>query len=122
MFEIFGDFTNESAGSVRDNLMDWIYDNYCDVEKWTHLMLADKGVTLPGWIENMHKDTTPGDDICLYLLAQMYNKHVYVHNKLFYWCTAIHKIRCEVDTDLISDCDIELVFIHPWVFGEVKKV
>ena len=121
MFEIFGDFTNESVGTVQDNLMGWIYDNYRDVEKQTHLMLADKGVTLLGWIENMHKDTTPGDDMCLYLLAWMYNKHIYIHNKLFYWCTAIHKIKCEVDTNLISDFDVELVFVHPRVFGEVKK-
>ena len=70
----------------------------------------------------MRKDTTPGNDICLYLLAHMYNKHIYVHNELFYWCTAIHKIKNEVDLELINDCKIELVFVHPWVFGEVKKV
>ena len=122
MSEVFGDFTNESASTVQDNLMGWIYDNYRAVKKWTHLMLDKKGITLSGWIENMHKDTRPGDDMCLYLLAHMYNKHVYVHNKLFYWCTAIHKIRSEVDIDLIHDCEVELVFIHPWVFGEVKKV
>ena len=28
MFEIFVDFSNESASTVRDNLMGWIYDNY----------------------------------------------------------------------------------------------
>ena len=102
--------------------MGWIYDNYCAVEKWTHLMLDLKGITLSGWTENMHKDTTPGDDMCLYLLACMSNKHIYVHNKLLHWCMAIHKIRCEVDIDPICDCEVELVFVHPWVFGEVKKV
>ena len=122
LFEIFGDFSIESAGTVRDNLMGWIYDNFRDVERWTHLMLKDRDITLSGWIEKMCEDTTPGDDICLYLLARMYNKHVYVHNKLFYWCTAIHKIKNEVDLELINDCEIELVFVHPWVFGEVKKV
>ena len=122
MFEIFGDFTNESADTVRDNLMGWIYDNYHKVEDWTHLMLQEKGITLSGWIENMHKNNTPGDDMCLYLLARMFNKHVDVHNKMFYWCTAIHKIGYEVDLELINDCAIELVFVHPWVFGEVKKV
>ena len=85
-------------------------------------MLKDRDITLSGWIENMRQDTTPGDDICLYLLAHMYNKHVYVHNKIFYWCMAIHKIKKEVDLELINDCEIELVFVHPWVFGEVKKV
>ena len=82
-------------------------------------MLDHKGIMLLGWIDNMHKDTTPGDDMCLYLLVCIYNKHVYIHNKLFYWCTAIHKIRCEVDIDLIGDCEVELVFVHLWVFGEV---
>ena len=122
MFEIFGDFTNESASSVRDNLVGWIYDNYRSVERWTHVILQHKDMTLSGWIESIRKDSTPGDDMCLYLLARMYNKHVYVHNKMFYWCTAVHVIKREMDLDLINDCDVELVFVHPWVFGEVKRV
>ena len=28
LFEVFGDFSNESAGTVCDNLMGWIYDNF----------------------------------------------------------------------------------------------
>ena len=122
LFEIFGDFSKESAGTVCDNLMGWIHDNFRAVEQWTHLMLKEREISLSGWIENMRKDTTPGNDICLYLLARMYNKHVYVHNKLFYWCTAIHIIKNEVDLELINDCEIELVFVHPWVLGKVKKV
>ena len=122
LFEVFGDFSNEPANLVQDNLMGWIYDNFRDVGRWTRLMLKEKDLTLSGWIENMWKETTPGDDMCLYLLAHMYNKHVYVHNKLFYWCTAIHKIKSEIDLELICNCAIELVFVHPWVFGEVKRV
>ena len=122
MFEIFGDFSEESASIVWENLMGWIYDNYRAVEKWIHVMLAHKDITLPNWIDNMRKDETPGDDVCLYLLARMYNKHVYVHNKQFYWCTAVHKITCEMDLELINDCEVELVFVHSWVFGEVKRV
>ena len=48
MFEIFGDFTNESASSVRDNLVGWIYDNYRSVERWTHVILQHKDMTLSG--------------------------------------------------------------------------
>ena len=106
LFEIFGDFSKESAGTVCDNLMGWIYNNFRDVERWTHLMLKDRDITLSRWIEKMHEDTTPGDNICLYLLACMYNKHVYVHNKLFYWCMAIHKIENEVNLEMINDCEI----------------
>ena len=85
-------------------------------------MLKEREISLSRWIENMRKDTSPGDNICLYLLARMYNKHVYVHNKIFYWCMAIHIIKSKVDLELINDCEIELVFVHPWVFGEEKKV
>ena len=85
-------------------------------------MLAHKKTTLSDWIDNMRKDDTPGDDKCLYLLAHMYNKHIYIHIKQFYWCTAVHKITREMDLELITDCDVELIFVHPWVFGEVKKV
>ena len=28
LFEIFGDFSKESAGTVCDNLMGWISDNF----------------------------------------------------------------------------------------------
>ena len=66
MFKIFGDFTNESAGTIQDNLMGWIYDNYQTVEEWMRLMLEHKGISLSGWIENMCNDTTPRDDMCLY--------------------------------------------------------
>ena len=34
----------------------------------------------------------------------------------------IHVIKNEVNLELIKDCDVELVFVQPWVFGEVKKV
>ena len=122
LFEVFGDFTNELASIVRDNLMGWIYDNFRNIGMWTKLMLTEKNQTLSAWTENMQKETTPSDDMCLYLLARMYNKHIYVHTKLFYWCTAIHKIRHEFDLELINDCAIELVFVHTWVFGEVKRV
>ena len=122
MFEIFGDFSDESASIVWENLMGWIYDNYRAVEEWTHVMLSHKEITLSNWIDNMRKDETPGDNMCLYLLARMYNKHVYVHNKQFYWCTVVHKITYEMDLELINDCEVELVFVHSWVFGEVKRV
>ena len=122
MFEICGDFSEESDSIVQENLMGWIYDNYQAVEKWIHVMLAHKDITLSNWIDNMRKDKTPGDDVCLYLLARMYNKHIYVHNKQFYWCTAVHKITCEMDLELINDCEVELVFVHSWVFSEVKRV
>ena len=46
LFEVFGDFSNEPANLVRDNLMGWIYNNFHDVGRWTKLMLKEKEQTL----------------------------------------------------------------------------
>ena len=61
LFEIFGDFSKESARTVHDNLMGWIDDNFQAVEQWMHLMLKDRDITLSRWVVNMRKETTPGD-------------------------------------------------------------
>ena len=35
----------------------------------------------------MHLNTTHGDDMALYLLCRMYNKHAYVHTDRYGWST-----------------------------------
>ena len=69
----------------------------------------------------MRLNTMHGDDIALYLLCRMYNKHAYVHTAKYGWSTLPFKI----DTPFIETtkkCDIELVLLHCWSFGEVLKI
>ena len=69
----------------------------------------------------MRLNTTHGDDIALYLLCRMYNKHAYVHTAKYGWSTLPFKI----DTPFIETMkksDIELVLLHCWSFGEVLKI
>ena len=64
---------------------------------------------------------THADDIALYLLCRMYDKHVYVHTVRFGWC----KIPTKFDTKLgvmLPKCDLELVLLDCWSFGEVMKI
>ena len=51
----------------------------------------------------------------------MYKKHVYVHTARYGWST----LPFEVDTPFVktaAKCDIELVLLHCWSFGEVLKI
>ena len=69
----------------------------------------------------MRLSTMHGDDIALYLLCCMYNKHAYVHTAKYGWSTLPFKI----DTPFIETmkkCDIESVLLHCWSFGEVLKI
>ena len=69
----------------------------------------------------MRLNTTHGDDMALYLLCQMYNKHAYVHTDRYGWSTLPFKTETPF-VEIVAKCDIELVLLHCWSFGEVLKI
>ena len=85
------------------------------------MAMQHKNIELDRWIENMQKATTEGDDIALYILARMYNKHVFVHDSRYGWSTLPYRIEDNYN-DTVSKCDLELVYLKNWVFGEMKKI
>ena len=69
----------------------------------------------------MRNPLTHGDDIALYLLCRMYDKHAYVHTARYGWSTLPLKINKDLDA-LLPKCDMELVLLDIWLFGEVHKI
>ena len=72
-------------------------------------------------MENMHDPLTHADDITLYLLCRMYDKHVYVHTARFGWCTIPTKFDTKLSA-ILPKCDLELELLDCWSFGEVIKI
>ena len=101
--------------------MGWILDNYRNVQSWLRMALMYKKLTLDIWMENMRDPMTHTDDIALYLLCRMYDKHVYVHTARFGWCTIPTKFDTKLSA-ILPKCDLELVFLDCWSFGEVVKI
>ena len=101
--------------------MGWILDNYRNVQSWLRMALEHKKLTLDDWMENMRKSLTHGDDIALYLLCRMYDKHVYVHTSRYGWSSLPLKVNEDLDK-LLPKCDLELVLLDIWSFGEVRKI
>ena len=121
LFDLFGSFSDQTVEDVHDCFMGWIYDNYNNMKNWLKMAVLHKKIDLNDWIEQMRLNTMHGDDIALYLLCRMYNKHAYVHTAKYGWSTLPFKI----DTPFIETmkkCDIELVLLHCWSFGEVLKI
>ena len=85
------------------------------------MALVHKKLTLNVWIENMRDPLTHADDIALYLLCRMCDKHVYVHTAHFGWCTIPTKFDTKLGT-ILPECDLELVLLDFWSFGEVIKI
>ena len=121
LFELFGVYSDQNADDVRDCLMGWILDNYSNTQSWLRMALEHKNLTLDVWIENMRNPLTHGDDIALYLLCRMYDKHAYVHTAHYGWSTLPLKVNKDLDT-LLPKCDIALVLLDIWSFGEVHKI
>ena len=121
LFELFGSFSNQSADDVRDCFIGWIYDNYNSVKGWLKMVVKHKKIELNNWIETMRLNTTHGDDMALYLLCQMYNKHAYVHTDRYGWSTLPFKTETPF-AEIAAKCNIELVLLHCWSFGEVLKI
>ena len=85
------------------------------------MAVLHKKIDLNDWIKQMRLNTTHGDDIALYLLCHMYNKHAYVHTAKYGWSTLPFKIDT-LFIETTKKCDIELVLLHCWSFGEVLKI
>ena len=64
---------------------------------------------------------THADDIALYLLCRMYDKHVYVHTARFRWCTIPTKFNTKLSA-ILPKCDLEQVLLDCWSFGKVVKI
>ena len=85
------------------------------------MAMHHKNINFDSWLENMQKVTTEGDDIALYILASMYNKHVFVHNSMYGWSTLPYRMD-DSYKDVVCKCDLELVYLKCWAFSEVKKI
>ena len=51
----------------------------------------------------------------------MYHKHTLVHLKHHWWSTIQHALPGDLN-EILEQCHLELVFVHEWVFGEVKQI
>ena len=85
------------------------------------MAVKHKKIELNDWIEKMRLNTRHGDDMALYLLCRMYNKHAYVHTARYGWSMLPFKTETPF-MEIAAKCDIELVLLHCWSFGEVLKI
>ena len=85
------------------------------------MAMQHKNIDINKLLEDMQKTMTHGDDIALYIISRMFNKHVFVHNSKYGWCTMPYRTE-DNHQDIVDKCDLELVFLKCWAFGEVKKV
>ena len=121
IFELFGEYSGEDGATVRDNMIGWTYDNFCQIETCTGIALQQRKTDLKSYLENIRDERNPGDEISIYILACMYRRHVFIYTKDWWWTTVMFVMPID-EKDVIVKCDLVLVYISPGIYGEVKGI
>ena len=122
MFELFSKFCDDEPDQIRENLMQYIYDNHKDVESCSKQCLLP-GVSLGNWLLRMNHKQNPGDELALFLLCKLFNRHAVVITKTGLWST-LHNTANEGELAIRAKCDICLILVGKGNtgFGEVVRV
>ena len=125
LFELFGEYSSETGLQVCKNMLKFLgITKKCGADKsnilknsWIALHMHD--LTAHKWADAMFMKDTPGDEIALYVLCKMYHCHVAIVTSAKIWST-VESDTPMSDEDLLSLCDLRLLYIKPGVFGKLK--
>ena len=121
LFDLFGEFSDQTGSTVHDNMVGWAFDNYRLLENVCKIAMDQRKTTLRAWINEMAKEQTPGDEIALYVLSRMYHKHAFVYTHMFWWTTLLYTWPVK-EKEIMEKCEIVLVYMKPGAFGELHKI
>ena len=121
MFSLFGEFSNQAGPEVRDTMIGWSYDNFRLLEGIFKVALDQRKTTLRAWLDKMADVHTPSDELTLYVLARMYRRHAYVYTQMFWWTTLLYTLPV-TEQELVSQCEIILVYVKDGIYGELNRI
>ena len=121
IFELFGEYSGQTGSTVREEMIVWAYDNLCQLETCTGIALRQCNTTLRNYLEYIRDERNPGDEIAIYILANMYRRHVFIYTKDWWWTMVMYVMPID-EKEVIVKCDLVLVYIRPGIYGEVKQI
>ena len=90
LFTLF--YSLDTADIVRQNLAEHMEDDLAYYGSVACIVLSFKNTTIKYWIDDMTEPLTFGDEICLYGLCRMYDRHAMVYTKTKAWSTMANKL------------------------------
>ena len=73
------------------------------------------------WINQMQKETTLVDELALYCLSKVYNRHVKVYTSSYCW-TTLHDQFTLSQEEIGNLCDVHLLYMGPGKFAKIKRI
>ena len=120
IFEVFGQYCGKTGSEVRELMVDYIYKNKRTVQAEFRNALEAKKKDLPWWTVKQTSAKTPGDELTIYLLSKIFDRHSLIYTLKEPWCTFVHKVTDELSV-LLSKSD--LVFVYTmYGFGQIRDL
>ena len=119
LYEYFGAFSDHTGSEVRKILGNLTYVNDKFYRSVGLIVLDMHGTSYETWMESVGDETAYADKLVLYSLCKLYDRHAMVYCNGRNWST-IDPINPMDATKLHEACSIQLVYLSPGIFGELK--
>ena len=122
LFDIFARFSDDTAEMVQAKTVAYIKQ---EPDRWEHtgrVVLDMNFIQLEKWLEIMEMSTACGDELMLFALNVLYCRRTVVYTENRVWTTVNDASNNNLDLSELHDiCDVHLVFLGNYIFGELKR-
>ena len=121
LFDIFTHYSHKSPSETGSDMIDWANDNSKKLNKYAGFTIRQQGKSVANWLNDMRSENTPGDEIAIYCLSNMYLRHVFVKTGKLFWTTVGHKWG-DNESDLRTKCELILMYLGHGRYGQYISV
>ena len=107
IYELYG--TDEEGEIMKEQVQTWICDNRQDVTRAVGITLRAKETSFSSWFRSSEDNQSP-DELIIYCLSKMSQKHTAILNKSFAWSTLLNYIKYS-DLEIVQRSSVVLVYV-----------
>ena len=116
IYELYGN--GEEGEIVKEQVQTWICDNRQDVTRAVGITLHAKESSFSSWFRASEENRSP-DELIVYCLSKMSQKHTVILNKSFAWSTLSNYISYS-DLEIVQRSSIILIYIDINTYAVLK--
>ena len=121
IYEIFGEFSNSDADTVKVSMLKEIADNFNWYEGRGAVFLSMLSSDLGTWLSNMYKSGTRCDELGIYALSHLYDRHTVIFGKGRPWCT-IRATGDPAESNFKQSCQLHLLYVGKNIFAPLTPI
>ena len=118
VYSLFTKYAGDHSSEIREKLSTWVHENCSELQVLTeHSFDNERNANLNTWSVMINMKKRPGNELTLFCLCKMYNRHATVYTTNGYWTTLKDDSS---ETDVCAKSDIVLLYLGKNKFCEIQ--